>query len=424
MIKGHFGCGRKILSLLVRCAFLLVLVHATAGGVALAQTPHSVNRNCGYPGGPTCPPPLPMTGPWFFSGKVGSYQIPEGMHSWADIDNWVYTFEMPHYYVACSFGALSPTEISGWPVYQLGIESGDAWDVSLPAVYAENYNPPCSINTTLGGQITMTRWVACPPGTSANANNQCGPTGTPVPLKQQGYNCLPCKGKTVKGDPVITSRTDFNGNVTQYTYDPTTNLETSRTEAYGAPQARTITTQWDPNWRQPDLITEPGRTTAYRYDGLGNVLTKTVTDTTTNATRTWIYTYDSYGRMLTAEDPRENSTTYTYYTCTAGSQCGELDTVTDALGHVTTYNTYDSNGRPLSITDPNGAVTTLTYDSRGRLTSRSVAGETTTFTYYPTGLLEQVTLPDSSSLSYIYNGAHRLTQVSDGLGNKIVYTAT
>ena len=39
-----------------------------------------------------------------------------------------------------------------------------------------------------------------------------------------------------------------------------------------------------------------------------------------------------------------------------------------------------------------------------------------------TGLLEEVTLPDGSSFSYTYDPAHRLTQVSDGLGNKVVYT--
>ena len=216
--------------------------------------------------------------------------------------------------------------------------------------------------------------------------------------------------------------TDFNGSITKYSYDETRNLETSRIEAYGTAQARTITTQWDPSWREPDLITEPGRTTAYTYDSMGNVLTKTITDTATNASRTWAYTYDSYGRMLTAEDPKENFVHYAYYTCTSGGQCGELQTVTDALGHETTYNTYDGNGRPLTITDPNGTVTTLTYDLRGRLTSRTVAGETTSISYYPTGLIEQVSLPDGSSISYGYDAAHRLTQVSDGLGNKIVYT--
>ena len=51
------------------------------------------------------------------------------------------------------------------------------------------------------------------------------------------------------GNPA--SVTDFNGEVTKYVYDLTRNLETSRTEAYGTAQARTITTVWDPNWRQP-----------------------------------------------------------------------------------------------------------------------------------------------------------------------------
>jgi RHS repeat-associated protein len=225
----------------------------------------------------------------------------------------------------------------------------------------------------------------------------------------------------------ISSRTDFNGNQTHYVYDVTTNLESSRTEAYGTAQARTVTTTWDPNWRQPDLITEPNRTTAFTYDSMGNVLTKTVTDTTVtpSVARTWTYTYDSYGRMLTAKGPRtdvNSTTTYTYYTCTTGAQCGQLNTVTDPVGNVTTYNTYNSHGQPLRITDPNGTVTTLTYDNRERLTSRQVGTETTSFTYWPTGLLKQVTLPDSSYILYTYDTAHRLTKISDAAGNSIQYT--
>jgi YD repeat-containing protein len=76
----------------------------------------------------------------------------------------------------------------------------------------------------------------------------------------------------------------------------------------------------------------------------------------------------------------------------------------------------------LTITDPNGVVTTLTYDARMRLTSSEAGSETTTFSYYPTGLLEQVTLPDSSDILYTYDAAHRLTQISDGAGNSIQYT--
>jgi YD repeat-containing protein len=223
------------------------------------------------------------------------------------------------------------------------------------------------------------------------------------------------------------SVTDYNGNVTTHTYDLTRNLETSRTEASGTAQARTITTAWDANWQQPDLITETNRTTAFSYDGRGNVLTKTITDTTVtpNVTRTWTYTYDGYGRMLTAQGPRtdlNSTTTYAYYTCTTGYQCGEIQTITDAVGHVTTFNTYNAHGQPLTITDPNGVLTTLTYDARMRLTSRRIGTETTSYRYYPIGLLDLVTLPDGGTVQYTYDAAHRLTDITDGLGNHIHYT--
>lgn len=227
------------------------------------------------------------------------------------------------------------------------------------------------------------------------------------------------------------SETDFNGNVTTYVYDDSRGLETSRTEASGTAAARTITTQWNSTYRLPALIADyaggaasgtPIRTTSFSYDGSGNLLSKTTTDPATGFSRTWSYTYDGDGRVLTATDPRQNVTSYGYYTCTTGSQCGELETVTDALTHVTTYNTYNADGYPLTITDPNGVVTALTYDARDRLRSSTVGGETTSFSYYPTGLIEQVTLPDSGTLSYTYDDAHRLTQVSDGLGNRIIYT--
>ena len=238
--------------------------------------------------------------------------------------------------------------------------------------------------------------------------------------------CAEDAGRTFDGNGNIVTRTDFSGNVTQYSYDVTTNLETSRTEAYGTPRARTITTAWNPSWRQPDLITEPNRTTSFTYDGNGNTLTRTITDTTVtpNVSRTWTYTYDSYGRVWTADGPRtdvSDLTIYTYYTCTTGYECGQVHTITNAANQVTTYNTYNAHGQPLTITDPNGIVTTLTYDARQRLKTRTTANETTALDYWPTGLLQKVTLPDASSLTYTYDGAHRLTQITDALGNKTVY---
>ncbi|MHB1241665.1 MAG: hypothetical protein ACYC18_14375, partial [Gammaproteobacteria bacterium] len=174
----------------------------------------------------------------------------------------------------------------------------------------------------------------------------------------------------------VSSRTDFDGNVTTYSFN-SRGLETSRTEAYGTPQARTITTAWDPNFRLPTQIAEPGRTTVFQYDSHGNLLQKTVSPSS-GPVRTWTYTYDANGLLTSATGPRTDLAQITTYTYDAQ---GDLSTITNPLGQVTQITAYDANGRPLSVTDPNGRVTTFTYDPLGRLTSRSVGGLTTTYTY-------------------------------------------
>jgi RHS repeat-associated protein len=225
----------------------------------------------------------------------------------------------------------------------------------------------------------------------------------------------------------VTQSVDANGNIATYAYDA--NHLTSKTEASGSAVARTTSYQYLSTLSAlPTLITEPLRQTSFTYyAGTNNVETKTVTDTTVtpNVVRTWTYTYDSYGRVLTAKGPRtdlNSTTTYAYYTCTTGSQCGQIETITNAVGQVTTFNTYNAYGQPLTITDPNGVVTTLTYDARQRVKSREIGTETTEYSYYPTGLLETVTLPDSSTITYAYDGAHRLTDITDSLGNHAHYT--
>ena len=86
---------------------------------------------------------------------------------------------------------------------------------------------------------------------------------------------------------------------------------------------------------------------------------------TPNVSRTWNYTYNTFGQVLTENGPRTDVTdltTYTYYTCTTGFQCGQLNTITNAAGHITTYNSYNANGQPTQVTDANGLITTLGFD--------------------------------------------------------------
>jgi RHS repeat-associated protein len=252
-----------------------------------------------------------------------------------------------------------------------------------------------------------------------------------------GSRCPTCrelKATTYDLNSFVATRRDYNDNLVSYAHDAR-GLETSRTEALGTSQARTITTAWHANFRVPTSIAEPNRTTSFTHDAYGNALTRTVTDTSVSPTesRTWTYTYNSFGQVLTENGPRtdvSDVTTYAYYTCITGVQCGQLNTITNALGQVTTYNSYNAHGQPTQITDANGLVTSLAYDLRQRLTDRCVgamlpgcaSGELTHLDYWPTGLLKKVTTPDASYIEYTYDAAHRLTEIRDGALNKIVYT--
>lgn len=242
----------------------------------------------------------------------------------------------------------------------------------------------------------------------------------------------------------VASRTDFKGNTTCYAYNLTRNLETVRVEGI-APLAacpanlatyipstaagsveRKTTSQWHATLRLPTLISEPGRTTAYGYDPItGNLLSRTVTDTASARSRTWTYTYTTAvdltlpNLLKTVKGPRTDAldiTRYGYY------PNGDLKTVTDALGHVTSITSLDAVGRPLSITDANGVVTSLTYTPRGWLASRKVGLLTASYSYDGVGQITRVTLPDGSHLDYSYDAAHRLTDIANAKLDHVHYT--
>ena len=60
---------------------------------------------------------------------------------------------------------------------------------------------------------------------------------------------------------------------------------------------------------------------------------------------------------------------------------------------------------------------TLAYDVRGRPTSRSFGGVSTSFAYDARGLLLTETSSSGRVLTYGYDAAHRLTSVTDQRGN-------
>ncbi|WP_174764253.1 DUF6531 domain-containing protein, partial [Andreprevotia sp. IGB-42] len=140
-------------------------------------------------------------------------------------------------------------------------------------------------------------------------------------------------GLTYDANGNVASRTDFNGNVTKYAFDLARNLETSRTEAFGTAQARTITTVWHPTWRLPATVTEPNRVTTFDYDAVtSNLKSKTVTSA--GSTRAWRWTYGNFGQVATSTDPSGKITTYTYDTQ------GNLATITNPASQLTQFTLY------------------------------------------------------------------------------------
>jgi RHS repeat-associated protein len=225
----------------------------------------------------------------------------------------------------------------------------------------------------------------------------------------------------------LASKTDWNGNETAYVNN-SHGLPITINEAVGTNAARTTTIAYDSTWvHLPDIVTTPGLTTSFTYDSYGELLTKTLTDTTTSSvpystagqTRIWTNTW-SNGLLTSIKTPNGNTTKYGY------SSSGAFTSTTDAKGHVTSITSYTGGGLPETILDPNGVTTTLTYSPRQWLTSSTVSGTSgtykTTWTYDATGNLTQTTLPDTSYLANTFDTAHRLIKTTDALGNYTSYT--
>jgi len=232
-----------------------------------------------------------------------------------------------------------------------------------------------------------------------------------------------------------TQLVDELGNITAYSYDAW--YLRSRTDAVGTSDERTTsyTYQWN---GQPALI----RTTSVRtgfnrdvsisYNASTWPTSVTVTGYQPDGTavsRSTTMTYNGSGQVSTVDGPRTDVTDVTafeYYDCTTGNECGQLEKITNALGHITTFDSYDANGRLLQMTDPNGLATSYGYDLRGRvltttLTPPAGAARVTTNTYDAAGQLKTVTTPDGMMLTYDYDAAHDLMSITDNFGNRIEY---
>ena len=315
-----------------------------------------------------------------------------------------------------------------------------------------NGNGSASVTYPLGLTSTMTFVTVQGVNKIASLNQPCGPQ-CGQPWKSITYD--------TNGNPQTS--VDFNGNTTVTTYN-TSNLLATEVDAQGSSAQRTTNLTWNTTLRVPltRTVTNAGgaivSSDQWVYNTTGQTLAYCAIDPTNGAdsgyscsntgavpagVRRTTYTYCTTtggncplpGLLLSVTGPRTDltqTTSYSYYTAASTTNCGtpgaacyqpgDLYQVTDALGHVTTIASYDADGRITRITDPNGVNTDLTYYPRGWLKTHTVSGAQTSFTYTAYGAVQTITDPDGVTTTFGYDTAHRLTQITDALGNYIQYT--
>jgi RHS repeat-associated protein len=323
--------------------------------------------------------------------------------------------------------------------------------------------PNAKVTTPLGQSTTLSYAIVQGASKVSASSTPCGDACN-QPFQSQTYDANGWR----------TSVTDFRGHLNTMTYDAH-GLEQQRVEAKGQPEQRTTTTTWDTNLR--NRLTETVANAAgavvakegWAYNARGQEIadcqvnptlsdalayTCSAAGTVPTGVRRTVSTYcdavdttqcPRVGLTLSVDGPRDDVADvvhYHYFLTTDESGCGtpggachhagDRSEAVDAAGHVTRTLAYDKNGRAARRQDANGVIADLTYTPRGWLATRTVranadgtpssADATSTMTYEPTGALRSVTDPDGVALTYSYDGAHRLTDLTDGVGNHIHYT--
>src|SRR5690348_3784503 len=243
---------------------------------------------------------------------------------------------------------------------------------------------------------------------SESAVADCGATLSTIAYDSNGY-----LSKTV----------DADGKTHTYSYAANGQLQ-SETEAYGTAVARTTIYGWDPNAQLNRLtsVTVAGYSKiGYSYNAQNRIASVTRTNLTgigtANQALTTSYVYALYGNgmveTMTVTQPSPSGSDHTTY---AYDTHGNLTSITDGLGHATTYSGYNGLGEVGKLVGPNGDETDYTYDARGRVASKTTHpnGTTATWTYGYDGfgLLAKVSAPDGEVTAWTRDAEQRVKTIT------------
>lgn len=174
--------------------------------------------------------------------------------------------------------------------------------------------------------------------------------------------------------------------------------------------------------------------TRYLYDSAGNLIKKVLPNQYNAALDTPAlaatmsgksYVYDTMNRKIQTVDPVGNITEYVQY-----DGNGNVKKVVDGLRYIGDMTSspgisysYDYADRVTQVTDANGYSQNMQHDLQGQLIQKKdKSGNITTYQYTYDGLLWKVTSPDTGTMEYTYDKlGHKLAE-KDPRGNITTYT--
>ena len=206
----------------------------------------------------------------------------------------------------------------------------------------------------------------------------------------------------------VLSETAADSTVTRYTYD---NLYRQTQVAY--PDGKVVSYTYDSVGNRTSLADSTG-TTAYEYDKDNN-LSKETAPTGKVST----FTYDATNKLTGKSVNGQTATTFTY------DNQDNLTILVDA-NNLTTSFSYDANKNRTAINYANSTKINYGYDATDKISSVQNLGPTGnvlfnySYAYYDNGQLKTVT--DSKGITtYVYDGQHRLTQITYPNGDTTAY---
>lgn len=225
--------------------------------------------------------------------------------------------------------------------------------------------------------------------------------------------------------------TDWNGNRTNYSYAANGRL-LDVTYAAGTSAAQTKSNVWSGASDEPvETVYKDSAGTAYfkvSYTFMpfgtiawGRVSSVTESDLRNSVQRSTTYSYSFHPNgVLASRTESRNLSTGTASTTYSYDQSGNLISIANPVGQTISWSGHNTNGLPSNFTDANGITSKYAYDSKGNLISQTLllpsGGRTTTVNYNNHHQITDILYPDGNATRLRYNGATRIVQRGNSIG--------